>query len=261
MVIVLAILLWFVLRPSPGSPTQNPALPATATQTAPGSASSSLTATGSAAMRIATRSSVSAGAAPIAFMTPTAGSQWIFQKQHTISWSRASGYPGSLVLLNASTGATVGWIEQQIGTAQDIFPWDTQNVFPSQTNPTKKDILPGNYRMELIFSSPTDRIVTGPVFSVIPAVSAVAPIENIGIQNHLFSPSAVTVAQGTQLMFSNLDPVAYQLSISSNGSLTIATSGAATFDTSHLFPGSYYIFYSTTYPSLRLTVTVTNSNS
>ena len=259
---LIIILIIAVLR-SGTSPAPSASAPSgTATSTAATSTTAApLPATGARRTSSAGTASTApapATANPITFSSPAAGTQWILQKQHTISWSRAAGSPGSLVLLDPTTNAVVGWIEQNIDLTQNSFPWDTQDVFLSQTSPLKKNILPGDYRVAITFASPNLPVVISPVFSVIPASAAATPTTTISLQNGAFSPSSVSVTKGTKLAFVNRDNVSYSLTITSSGGLTIPANGTQTFDTSVFLPGNYYYFYSTQYPNLRLTVAVEN---
>jgi plastocyanin len=189
--------------------------------------------------------------------SPAANDQWVSTVQHTIQWNRASGAPnGTISLVNAATGAVAGWIQQQILPTQTSFPWNTRDIFTTKTGPLKEDVAPGQYRIVLTFNSPSDPPVTGPEFSIITAAEAQIPASTIVIQGAVFSPSSLTVLHGTQLTFVNHDTTSYQLLNSSNANVfVVAPSASKVFDTSSFASGSY-VFYSTSSPSLRVTVTV-----
>jgi plastocyanin len=176
--------------------------------------------------------------------------------QNTIQWSQAAGaLDGTIVLIDASTGAIAGWIQQHIAPHQATFPWSTGDVFMSLAGGQTKNILPGSYRIMLTFNSPSIPSVTGPTFSIISPAEAQIPTATATIQGAVFSQSSMTIAQGTKLTFVNRDARSYAITISSRApSFTIGTSSSLTFDTSILPPGEY-VFYSTAYPLLRLTVT------
>jgi len=111
--------------------------------------------------------SVASATAKITMTAPILGSQWILGEQNIITWSRAAGSPdGTITLLDASTGAIVGWIQQHILTSQTNFSWDTGVIFPSKTSGLTESVPTGNYRIVLTFNSPSIPAVTGPVFSV-----------------------------------------------------------------------------------------------
>ncbi len=262
--IIIIVLVIAVVRSGPApAPSSAPSGAATSTVATTTATSSGTPATGTRrttpSATTGTTAPAPAAATPISFTSPSAGTQWIFGKQHTITWSRAAGSPGSLVLLNPTTNAVVGWIEQNIDLTQNSFPWDTQDVFLGQTNPLKKNILPGDYRVAITFASPNLPVVIGPIFSVIPASAAASPSATVVIQGGTFSPSSVTVTKGTKLVFMNHDSASYSLTITSSGGIMVPADGTQTFDTSVFLPGNYYYFYSTQYPNLRLTVTVENS--
>ena len=185
-----------------------------------------------------------------------AGSQWITGEQNVIQWSQAAGaLDGTITLINASTGAVVGWIQQHIAPHQAIFPWNTGSVLVSRTSGQTENVPPGRYRIVLTFNSPSIPSVTGPVFSIIPPAAAQIPTATLVIRSASFSSSSITIAQGTKLTFVNQDTKSYGITISSRAlPFVIGTSTSLTFDTAILSPGDY-VFYSTAYPSLRLTVT------
>jgi len=194
----------------------------------------------------------------ITIVAPVLNDQWIIGKQNIIQWSRAAGAPdGTITLINASTGAVVGWIQQHIASGQATFPWNTGSVYISRTSSLSKNVPTGNYRIVLTFNSPSIPAVTGPVFTIISAAEAQIPTASITIQGTAFSPSSISVAQGTKLVFTNRDAKTYEFSVTSSGTFTVGAGASQTFDTAILTPGAY-VFYSTAYPSLRLTVTVEN---
>jgi plastocyanin len=251
----LVLTIWLSLR-TPSAQAPLTAIPgASSSTTAAASTASQKHAAGTAATKSPTVSA-------IALVAPVAGDQWIIGSQNTIKWSRAAGAPdGTITLLDATTGAVVGWIQQHLSPPQATFPWKTGNVFLSRTSPLMKDVPPGNYRIALAFTSPDIPAVTSQMFSIIPAAEAQIPTMPIAIQGMLFSPSSVTVTQGTKLLFVNQDNRNYPLTGSSGAvRLDVGSSTTATFDTATLSPGSY-VFYSAVYPTLRLTITVKNQTS
>jgi plastocyanin len=234
-VLVVGLVIWQVVK-SPVAPSQSTAGPQ-------GQSASPVPGTASPATE------------KITITSPIAGSQWILGKQNTIQWSRTAGaLDGTITLINASTSAVVGWIQQHIAPQQAIFPWNTGNVLVSQTSGQTENVPPGSYRIVLTFNSPSIPSVTGPVFSIIPQAEAQIPATTVTIQGAVFSSSSIAIAQGTKLIFVNRDTKSYGITISSRApSFTIGTSTSLIFDTSILSPGDY-VFYSTAYPLLRLTV-------
>jgi plastocyanin len=195
-------------------------------------------------------SSVGAPAAStITFVAPAADAQWTFNDQHTIQWSKASGSPGTITLLDATTGAVVGWIQQQILGTQNTFTWNTRDVFVSKVSPQTANIAPGRYRIAISFLSPRDPEIVSSVFSVVVLPST------INIQNAVFTPASTTITAGTKLTFVNHDAANYTLSITSKGTFTVGASASTVYDTAILTRGTY-TFYSTAYPALSLTVIV-----
>lgn len=213
------------------------------------------TGTGNTAAPIQSPITTSKGA--ITFVSPATNDQWILQTTHTIKWNRAAGAPdGTISLIDATTGTVVGWIQQQILPQQTSFSWNTRDIFPSPTGPLKNDVSTGKYRIVLTFNSPNAPRVIGPAFSLISAAQAETMATVVAIQGASFSPASITVTQGTKLTFVNNDTVNYQIVVSATAApFAVTPSASHTFDTSILSPASY-AFYSTAYPSLRLSVTV-----
>ncbi len=193
--------------------------------------------------------------AQITITSPAQDAAWVLQNQNTITWNQAAGSPGGIYLLNAGTGAIVGWIEQQVSATQTSFSWNTRDVFVSRTSPIKADVPAGRYRIALTFSSTRYPTVTSQTFSIIPLAEAQVATSTIVIQGTSFSPVSITVAKGTELLFVNHDTTSYKISASTVATITVGASASQTFDTSILSPGNY-IFYSTIYPTLRLSITV-----
>lgn len=242
---------------SPAAPAGITAVPAgqSPSATAPGAAT--LSPSTYAARSPASPTAPSPVSAKITITVPTANDQWILGTQNTITWSAAAGSPdGTITLVNASTGAVVGWIQQHIAPKQATFPWNTRDVFVSQTSPSAENISPGTYRIVLTFNSPNNPSVTSPTFSIIYPAEAQTLTTPVTIKSLSFSPSSMTVAQGTKLVFTNTDTKSYAITVSSGAPpFTVGSSAPQTFDTSVL-PVGNYAFYSTAYPSLRLTVTI-----
>lgn len=103
----------------------------------------------------------------IHFMSPTSSSELVIGAPYDITWSVAGGIEGQLYLVDAGTGRVVGWIEQHIGPAQVMYPWDARSVFVSATSPAAKDITPGNYQLRMSFSSPQVKAAESAVFTIV----------------------------------------------------------------------------------------------
>lgn len=200
-IVVLGLIAWAVVKwpAGPTQPTTGPQQQSASTTVAATSSSVS-TPTRSPAAHVSlpaspsTPSPAAPKAAAIAITSPASNAQWIFESQHTIQWSRAAGAPnGTISLLNASTRAVVGWIQQQIVPQQTSFPWNTRDLFVGLVSPLKEDVLPGNYRIGLTFDSPSILPVVGPVFSIIAPSEAQVPTSTVIIQGASFSPSSIAV--------------------------------------------------------------------
>ncbi len=151
---IFAIATWFASRP--------PALPAASLAAATAASSTPVTPLPAAQIK---KNNVAGGAAAVISITltgPTSGAQWAIGTQHTISWNKSAGVTGQMYLVNATSGAIVGWIQQNVAPKQVYFPWNTRDVFLSGTNPAEKDVLPGKYVIKMSFTAP----------NVPPAVSA-----------------------------------------------------------------------------------------
>jgi hypothetical protein len=107
-----------------------------------------------------------AGKIVIHFLAPTSTSQLIEGISYDIRWSKPAGVTGQLYLVNAVTGGVVGWVEQNIGPSQTLFPWDARSVFVSALSPVAKNVLPGEYVLKLSFPSAQVPPVTSAAFSI-----------------------------------------------------------------------------------------------
>ena len=192
---------------------------------------------------------------PSIVSAPAANARWVFAEQNTIQWDKPANITGGIYLVNAATGATVGWILQQTGPNQVSFPWNTRDIQTSRTSPTKITVPVGTYIVKVMFDSPQDPTITSAPFTIIAPNQAQVSTANVAIAKAAFSPASLTVKRGTKITFTNSDQAGYQVLVSGYSPFSIAAGGSYIFDTTSLSPAPYAL-YSATDPGLRMTVTV-----
>jgi hypothetical protein len=162
---IFAVATWFAFR----TPSLPPLPVATTTASSSSAASSSSQTSSLPSVAVAAQSEKTAAPRTImiSITSPTSGAQWAIGSENTISWNKAAGVTGELYLVSATSGAAVGWVQQNIGPNQTYFPWNTQNLFLGKTDPAGKDVVPGKYFLKLSFSSPSvPTAVSAPFFIV-----------------------------------------------------------------------------------------------
>ncbi|MBI3589213.1 MAG: cupredoxin domain-containing protein [Candidatus Liptonbacteria bacterium] len=192
----------------------------------------------------------------VKILSPLEGAEWVIDANNVIEWSKAAGISGGIYLVDAATNSTFGWITSNLGGSQTSFTWDARDVFLTRGNPSKKNLPTGRYYLKIKFDSATKPELQSGVFSIIYASQAKPTIHETLIQNLSFNPSSLTVKQKDQIKIQNQDSVTYTLTPSSSGEVkTLPPGGSTLIDTAYLPLGSYD-YYSESYPSLRLKITV-----
>jgi hypothetical protein len=102
----------------------------------------------------------------VTVITPVAGDIWKIGQQNPISWSTAGKVTGSISLLDATTKNFIGIITPQIGPAQTSYTWPTRSISMSRTNPTTKDVAPGNYVIQISFDGNNLKPITSQPFTI-----------------------------------------------------------------------------------------------
>ena len=130
------------------------------------------TATGTTAANVSsnpsTRTIKPATSVVIHFITPVKDDIWNVGTQNIISWDKAGNISGSLSLIDAATGQFVGVILPQVGTGQTSYAWNTRDILLSRTNPLKKDVTPGTYKIKLSYDGNNIQPIVSPPFTIIP---------------------------------------------------------------------------------------------
>jgi hypothetical protein len=190
-------------------------------------------------------------------LAPLGGAQWVFGQNNTVQWKRDTDSIGYIYLVNAADGSIAGWLIQQTNAHDTSFSWNTRDLYISRTSPIKQDVAPGRYIIKVGFTSPQWGTIASAPFSIVAAAQAVAPVNAFFIKNGTFSPSSLSVKEGTKLIFTDNDAVAYHIIISGFGvPFTLEPGGSYTFDTSPLSPGGTYTFYSASSSVLRASVVI-----
>lgn len=193
---------------------------------------------------------------PTAVLSPASSAQLVLGENNTIQWNRAANITGGIYIVNAADGSTVGWILGQTGPQQTSYSWNTRDIFAGRTDPAKKDITLGTYIIKIMFDSPQDPTITSGAFSIISPAQVQIPTHTVDIVNGVFVSVPLTVKRGDKIILANHDTIAYPILASSFfPSFTIPAGESYTIDTSPLSPGPY-VFYATSYPALRLPITV-----
>lgn len=276
--ILLILLAWFVFQSPQATAPAVPNQPAQATssvapnggvQTVSNSVGSAKTGTASANPPVSSSAgqttSVAGSIGVDSVLAPVAGDQWIIGQTNVVQWKRATGVAGSVYLVTAAdpsnpswqAGVTAGWLIQQTNSGDTSFSWNTRDLYVSHTSAIKKDVSPGQYVIKINFTSPEWPTISSAPFSIVASSQAQVPVDAFTIKNGLFSPSSLAVKEGTKLIFTDDDSVAYQIMISSFGvPFTLEPGGSYTFDTSPLSPGGTYVFYSASSSVLRASVVI-----
>lgn len=196
--------------------------------------------------------------ATMSVTSPLNNNEWVIGETHLITWSKAAGIPGSIYLVNAATGATVGWITPTTATNQTSYSWNTKEVALSRTNPQRKDLATGKYIIKIEFDrKPALRIESAPFSIIYPSQEKFATY-NIFLSNFKFNPASLSVRKGDTIVIANKDLATYKFtSIGLVESFSIAQSGVKTINTGPMAPGSYG-FYSEAYPTARFNFTITD---
>lgn len=196
-----------------------------------------------------------AGRQALYVVSPLKGDKWALGVTHTIRWSSAAMSAGQIYLVSASTGNTIGWINPGTGTDQTSFDWTTKDVSISRTNPSRKDVAPGDYIIKIKFDNKTIPEITSGVFSVVYPSEIKVAVYNVSVKNFTATPSTLAVKRGDQVVIANNDSAVLSISVVGRSGMTIQPGQQEIFETANLSAGPYYL-YSEQYPSLKLTVNV-----
>lgn len=187
--------------------------------------------------------------------SPSEGAEWVVNENHTIAWSREAGLSGGIYIVDASTRAVIGWITSNVASNQTSYTWDTRDLFLNRGSGLKKGITAGKYIIKIKFDGPKPEAQSG-TFSLIYPEQVKTATYQVAIKNFLFSPSALTVRSGDQVVFTNSDSITHNFILSNFGlTYTLTPGGTLVFDTAKFPKSPSYDFYSEPYPAMRLTIT------
>ncbi len=192
----------------------------------------------------------------VSILSPAASVKWVIGQNNVITWSQETKFTGGIYLVAASTGATVGWINTSIGPHQTSYTWNTRDVFLSRTNPAKKDIAVGVYRIKIVFDGGAVSEISGPVFSIIYPSEVTIPNYDVHIKDFKFSTSNLSIKKGDTINFINDDQVDQKILLSGFPPIVVQSETSHAFDTSIFRSGNSYEFYSDIYPTLILKIIV-----
>ena len=230
---------------TPGAPTVESPKTGTSPQSTPGSPKTP-----------APSPTPSTSPSSIKITSPSEGAEWVVNENHTITWSKAAGLTGGIYIVDASTKAVIGWITSNTVSNQTSYTWDTRDLFLNRGSGLKKSISVGKYIIKIKFDGPKPEAQSGS-FSLIYPEQVKTATYQVAIKNFLFSPSALTVRSGDQVIFTNNDSITHKF-INSNFGLTYTLDPGATFtfDTTKFPKSPFYDFYSEPYPAMRLSITI-----
>jgi len=235
-------------QPAAPAPAFKNTAPRTVTSASPAPPTGTGTAGGS-------KTTVAAGTNYV--ISPEAGAQWVIGDTNVIQWKKGAPVTGYVYLANAADGSVAGWLSAQTNANDTSLSWNTRDLFVSRTSALKKDVQPGKYFVKVVFNSPQQPAIASVPFSIVLPENQQAAVSSLIVKNGAFSQSVVSVKQGTQLIITNQDSVAYHIIISSFGvPIALEPGGSYAFDTSPLAPGNTYVFYSTSSTQLRASVSI-----
>jgi plastocyanin len=237
-----------VRQPAGTAPEAGQPPSAAPTQAPPSAPSPTTTPPPTPATKPATKSSIS-------IISPAASDKWVLGQSHTIQWSKEAGVTGSIYLVNAADGTTVGWINSEINVHQTYYSWNSGEVSLARYSPAKKNIPPGQYVIKIKFDNKVQPEIKSAAFSIIAASTEQIPVYNITIKNFAFSPNTLTVKKGDKVVFTNNDSVTHRVLLGNIPPYTLAPGASTTVDTSILF-ASTYAYYCDIYPSMTGTLIV-----
>jgi plastocyanin len=192
----------------------------------------------------------------VSVTSPLAGAKWEIGKLNTISWNKAAGVSG-IIYLMTKAGAVSGVILPTIGPDQTSYSWDTTYVAVSATNASRNSVVPGEYKIRLVFSGNNLPVTDSGVITLVrpgtpEMVSAVA------MQGYAFVPKNFSVPKGQKVTFTNKDSVQHHLAVTGVlNSIPLNSGESYTLDTSSLQAGKTYSIFCDLHPDMTGTMTVT----
>ena len=175
----------------------------------------------------------------ISVMAPASGESWSRGVSHMIRWSRPENLTGALVLLDAASNSTIGWISPGVSWGQVTYTWNTRLVMIGRNNPVTKNVEPGTYIVELNFDNSNISVRSAP-FTIIADKNEVLLTRDISIYQNVYSPSYLKVSRGEYVIVTNNDPNAsHILTLGGAAVITLAPHESYVFNTSKFGTGSY----------------------
>lgn len=170
-------------------------------------------------------------------LTPALGEAWAVGATHAITWSGPAKYPGSILLLEAQTRKTVGWITSSISANQVEYSWNARSVTLSRTNPAGKDVVPGNYIIQVAFDNGRAPLESAS-FSLT-ASGEYLSTKRVSIKNANFVPNTISVKRTEQLIVRNEDAATITLQMNGVALAKLPQWSSYVFNGSAYVPGAY----------------------
>ncbi len=189
----------------------------------------------------------------ISITAPVPGVQFVMNQNNTIKWSKEGGVNGAIYLIDASNNQTVGLITPSLTTHQTSYTWDTRDVLLSRQGGLKKPVTKGKYIILIKFDNAQAEVRSGE-FSVVYASEVPVISYDATIQNLTLTPKSLILNTGEKVVLKNNDTVTHKM-LGFSGVNLLVPGASMTIDTKIMTKGVYE-FYSESYPTVKLTVTV-----
>ncbi len=164
---------------------------------------------------------------------------WALNTQHLIAWNREGDVAGELTLVDEATGKSVGWIVPTTGPEQTSVQWDTRDVAVDRVGGSRKNLVPGTYSLRLLLVGKGE--VKSLPFRIVPQGSAETVSQLVRMRGTKLSPTALTVARGTKIVFVNNETKIQRIQGENLPPMQVAANGGVTsLDTAALPPGTYF---------------------
>ena len=185
---------------------------------------------------------------------PITGARWELSKLNTISWSKPAQVAGTINLLS-STGKNIGTILPTTDANQTSYSWDTVSVALSKNNASRINVVPGDYKIQLIFYGNNLLPITSGIITILPAGTP-EKVSTVLLQNYSFVPNNLTVQKGQKITFTNKDSAQHHLAVTGIlNSISLNSGESYLLDTTSMKAGTYN-FYCDIHPGMTGQLTV-----
>lgn len=193
--------------------------------------------------------------ASINITSPALDGRFNIGQLNSIKWSKESGLTSGLYLVDATNGATLGWITPTITAHQTSYTWDAKDVALNRQGGVKKSVVPGKYYMKMKFDGPISEATSNTFYILYPEQDTTFT-HNLQIQNFKFSPASIAVRIGEKITIQNKDSRVYTLTPKKSGdTITLAPGETKTITTGSFAEGENG-FYSQEHSATNLSVDI-----